>query len=285
MSIEEVVAVLPRRSGALGAAEDAAPGDHACMSYRSAAGRIQAVVDWLRLGLERNERTMYVYDASMDELRAEVADLPDGDAAIESGALVLAPTRALYDLSVPIDPSSQLAMYDQAVRQAIADGYQGLRIAADITPLVLDASRRPSHLRWEQIADRYMTQHPLAPLCLYDASVLPDLDAIAAAHPLQGPGEPMFAVYGMGPATAVVEGELDGCVAAALEGVLAGLPDTDRQLDLRRLSFVDARAASILHLELHNRISTGRPLTVTGASPMFRKVWQLCGFDADLLAA
>jgi hypothetical protein len=70
----------------------------------------------------------------------------------------------VYDVSPPIDATTQLAVYSAAVGDAIADGFAGIRVAADITPLVADPARRDAHLIWEQLADRYMTEQPSRPV-------------------------------------------------------------------------------------------------------------------------
>jgi hypothetical protein len=277
----------PRRSGwwRLDDRSGARPSDHACVSYASDAERSDAVASWLIDGVGIGQRAMYVGDGTVDELCGHLHGFPDLESAVESGRLVVASASHLYDIGTPIQPDSQLAMYDAAVSRAIADGYQGLRVAADITPLVINEGLRASHLHWEQVADRYITGHPLAPLCMYDTRRIPSLAAIAAAHPLQGPTEPVFVVFGLAPAAAAMEGEVDACVADVLADVLRGLPTTDRRLDIERVAFVDARSAAVIHDEVQRRYATGNPLMLTGASRAFKRVWELCRFDPGYLSA
>lgn len=56
-----------------------------------------------------------------------------------------------------------------------------------------------AHVHWEQVADRYTTSHPLAPLCRVDRRRVQGIDAVVSAHPLQGPERTVFALYGSGP--------------------------------------------------------------------------------------
>jgi hypothetical protein len=274
-----------RRSGWLRPGEVATVSDHACTSYASDAQRAKVVSAWLRDGAELGQRAMYVGEGSVEALLADLADFSDPQRALESGALVVASAVDLYDIGEAIDPATQLAFYDGAVEQAITDGYRGLRVAADITPLVLDEDLRTSHLHWEQYADRYMTDRPLAPLCIYDARRIPALPAISAVHPLQGPHEPAFAVYGSERNAAAMVGEVDACFADILSDVLAGLPSSDRFLDVERLGFIDARTATVLHEELQRRALAEQPIRIIGASPMFRRVWDLCRLDPELIAS
>lgn len=259
--------------------------DHACWAFSSDSERVAALAGWLGDGLCSGQRALYVADRSDEELLADVGTVPGFASALDRGALVVMPASAAYDLGGSIDPVAQLARYAAALDEAIADGYSGLRVAADLTPLVADRARRGAHLRWEQFADRYITDHPLAPLCLYDGRRISDLEAIVCAHPLHGPNAVPFALYATTPTSAAFEGEADAMSSTVLVELLAGLPATDRVVDLSRLSFIDGRAAGLLHAELVARRAAGQELAVTGVSPIVRRIWELCQFDPGFLAA
>ncbi|HZU78819.1 MAG TPA: MEDS domain-containing protein, partial [Acidimicrobiales bacterium] len=253
-------------------------------AYGDDAVRVEAACHWLAEGLRLWQRAMYVGEGTVPELTAELAGLEGRDAALADGRLAVVSSADLYDLSAPIDPVAQLAVYDGAVAQAIADGYRGVRVVADITPLVADAGRRAAHVHWEQYADRYMTGRPLAPLCMYDTRRIERLDAVTAAHPLSGPEPRPFGLFATGPSTACCDGEIDATVSDVFDELLRTLPAGDTELDLRGLTFVDGRAAATLHGALVRRRDDGRALRVVGANALVRRVWGLCDFDAELLS-
>jgi anti-anti-sigma regulatory factor len=236
-------------------------------------------------GLELGQRCLYVGDGPHDALLAELPPVLALDVALGSGALTVMSSSEVYDVTAPTDAASQLAVYAATVNRAVADGFAGLRVVADITPLVVDPARRPAHLQWEQVADRYMTDHPWAPLCLYDARRVAGLDSVMCVHPLQGVDNPTFTLYGVGPDRAALAGDLDGSVWDAAEEALDALPDTDESLDLSALTFADGPGVSILYAALQRRHDARRPLRLTGATRQFRKVWELCGYDPSLLEA
>jgi hypothetical protein len=211
--------------------------------------------------------------------------MPGAAAALDSGALAVFPSSELHDLSAPIDARAQLRVYAAAVDDALAAGYTGLRVAVDITALVADPARRPAHLRWEQYTDRYIAEHPLAPLCMFDTERVANMDAIAGVHPIQGPNEPLFALYAVSASAAILAGEVDAGVAETLAEMLQAMPDTDTSIDVSELSFVDGRAAWTLHRELLRRRDNGQSITLTHSTRMLRGVWRACGFDASMLAA
>jgi anti-anti-sigma factor len=261
-----------------------AQSDHACWGYSSDAERAAVAVRWLGDGLRIGQRAIYVGEGQAERLIAELADLPEALTALENGALVVHSVEEIYDLSAPIDATAQLALYNAVVSQAVADGYQGLRVAADMTALLEDDAQRDAHLRWEHIADRYMTTHPVAAVCMYDRRRVSGVEAIACAHPLRGPAEPLFGLYGGGPSRAVLQGEIDACSSEIFADVLRELPSTDCVIDLTRLSFIDARSAWLLQDELTRRRSRGQQIHLAEAPEMLQQIWRICDFDRSLLA-
>jgi anti-anti-sigma regulatory factor len=259
--------------------------DHACWSYAGSDRRAAAATAWLSEGLRAGYRGVYVADATESDLAGELARVPDSDAAMRRGALVVLPTAAVYDLSVPTDAHAQRAVYDAVVTQAVvADGYLGVCVVADITPLVADPARRAAHLRWEQVADRYVSTRPVSGLCLYDTSQVTGIDAIIAAHPLRGPAATSLGLYGTDSGTAALDGEADASQGRVLADLLAGLPDADAVLDLSRLTFIDGRCARVLSDALAARRTAGQPVRVTGMRQTARRLWDACRLDPALLA-
>lgn len=259
-------------------------GDHACWAYSGTDRRAAAATAWLTSGLRLGHRGVYVADGTESGLAGELARVPDCEAAMRAGALVVLPSAAVYDLSAPTDARAQLAVYDAVLMQALADGYPGMCVVADITPLVTDPARRPAHVHWEHVADRYLVTRPLSALCLYDTGQVTGADAIVAAHPLRGPAATPLGLYSTGSDAAALDGEADATRGQVLADLLAGLPAADAVLDLSRLAFIDARCARILGDALAARRSAGRPVRVTGTPPTARRLWDACGLDPDLLS-
>ena len=47
----------------------------------------------------------------------------------------------------PFAPEQQLAFFDAATRQAVDDGFTGLRVAAEVSALAADPETRPALVR------------------------------------------------------------------------------------------------------------------------------------------
>lgn len=193
----------------------------------------------------------------------------------------------LYDLSAPIDPEAQLAKYAAEVARALAEGCNGVRVFCDITALIADPARRASHAYWEHFADGWMAEgNPLAALCAYDVGVLGDEpEAVMVLHPLRhGPGvtSTPFGLFHEASMT-VLDGEVDAFGARALADALAALPEGPVSLDVGALSYLCARGAAAL-ADAAKPAAAGQPrLRLVGARPIVQRIWQILGFDEQLL--
>ena len=255
--------------------------DHVCWAYDSEAERLDGLISWLDDGWWLRQRLFYTADRSLGELLADLSELGDVERLIDSGALVVTPSSELYDVLTPIDPGQQLAVYAAAVEAARADGYAGLRVVADITPLVADPERRAAHARWEHVADRWMAAgNPLAPMCAYDSRVVvgSDIDDICAVHPLANrPGTDVpFHIFGAGEAIAL-DGEVDAFATPALERLLANAVGGDgTPVDLSAVDFVDHHGVTAL--ARHARDTGAR---ITGAPSYVKRLWHVLDLERE----
>lgn len=265
---------MVRRHGRIATPDGLGVSDHVCWAYESEEERLEGALAWLDDGWWLGQRLFYTADKPADALKADLAALGDVEELIATGALIVVPSRELYDMSAPIDGDRQLAVYAAAVDEACAAGYQGIRVVADITPLVADPARRAAHARWEHQADRWIAAgNPAAPMCAYDRVVIEgaDVDDICALHPLanrNGVHVP-FHLFGQDDGLAL-DGEVDGFAAAALERLLKTAVVADgAPVDLSEVEFVDHHG--VLALARHAR-ETGAPLT--GAPPYVKRLWE-----------
>jgi hypothetical protein len=181
----------------------------------------------------------------------------------------------------------QLAYYDAAIQRARDDGYQGLRVIADVTALATDPARRAELIRWEHLADEYIARGiGFSAMCTYSSN-LPG-EALAAAgsvHPAvhapdaQAPDAlaPFRIFFDEG--RLVLAGSVDSFNAATLASVLACGPVAPEGvvLDANLLEFLDVAGCRALGRWVRDE-RTG-PVTVNGASPLFRRMWRLMGLD------
>jgi hypothetical protein len=237
-----------RRSAFLDTAEELGPHAHVCWAFdqpaefRARAGR------FLADGLAAGELVIYVDGSATtwpdEELGREF------QAARDAGRARVMSLGELYPAGTTVHPEAQAALFADTVEDALARGFAGLRVAADVTALVETAPQRDAFSRYEHLVDRQIAGAPLSGMCGIQR---PALGAAAAAelaclHPLASVDSTTFLLYPAGdPAVSLVlSGELDLNTQAVLSSALRRieLPAIDGAvvIDAVGLTFVDHRA-------------------------------------------
>jgi MEDS: MEthanogen/methylotroph, DcmR Sensory domain len=194
-------------------------------------------------------------------------DGPGGlDHLIEAGVLQVASVEEIYGPSGIVHAGRQRATFAEALAQAQADGYTGIRVAADNTPLLNGERRFQAWLEWELVADRFMSENRVTGLCAFDRERV-DIDRLrhtATLHPLLSSTSPvpqfrLFAEDG----TLHAEGDLDTSAVQRIAWALPHLPlGTGVAIDLEVTTFVSNAA----FLRLHKIAQTGIDVTIRGAA-------------------
>ncbi|MCU1373349.1 MAG: hypothetical protein JWO68_635 [Actinomycetia bacterium] len=272
-----------RASGLINA-PSATSGAHLCWVFEDASFS-DIATSFLAEGVARNERVVLVAEGDPDALLDLVPALPDRGRLVSRGALVVADVRGLYSAGHDLG-ARQVAVYAELTAAALADGFTGLRVAADATLLVAEPADRRRFLHYELAVDHFITRAPMMALCAYDASVLgPDAAELACVHPQRhvGPlGDPGFCLY-HGDDGLRLEGEVDFAGHLLLErsfeaAMTAG--DHDFVLDLAGLEFIDSGGVVRIHSLADALAGEGRQLTIRAAAPVLRRCWSLFGYDA-----
>jgi len=274
-----------RAQGVLSGPTTVRPTDHACWVYDDDDGFATAAREHLTEGLARGERLLCVGDAqALEQLRRAVGPAAGIDGHVERTALQFLPLSGAYPATGRLEPAGQLDFYEQATRQALAEGFRGLSVIAELTPLAADARNSGDLVRWEHLADDFMASGAgMSALCAYRRGRLPDavLADVACVHPLvhAGPAETSFRVFFDGNGLAVA-GILDAFGADRLSRVLATSPVRGPavRLDLSRVEFMDAAGCRAIAAWVYGIEQRPAQVTVAGASRMVRRMWRLLGF-------
>ena len=253
--------------------------DHVAWVFDDDAEWNAAATTFVAEGVARGERVYYGASGSVAARREDLADLPDRDALIASNALQIFDAEVIARASYP----QRETLIRSAIDQAMADGCPGVRFAVDCTN-VAPGGNWDVQAGWERRSDRMCQSLALTALCGVNRSVVADDDVarVACVHPATGgSGAPgtfsLFAVDG----GLALSGEIDANVADDLARALAH--DEPRPgesvLDLSRLGFIDGRGMAIIAGRADRVGAAGGLLVITGASPMARRIWELCGFE------
>ncbi|MCG8914284.1 MEDS domain-containing protein [Actinokineospora sp. PR83] len=274
-----------RAAGVVEGTRGLGPQAHACWRYRDPAEFRRHARDFLADGLRLGLRPMYVVSA--DDAAQAVEGLrrsPRLDSALDEGDLQVTSIGSAYAESAVIEPDEQVHRYATATDEAIAAGYAGLRVAAEVTPLVRTAPQAAAFTRYEHLIDRYMTTRPFSALCGYDQGILGEdtITRLAVMHAQANSDTAGFRLHGsaLPDCAAALGGHLDLCGADHLDPVLdlADLPVRDGAitLDATGLEFVDHR--NLITLAEHAR-SRGARLVLRTAHPGVARITDLLGLD------
>jgi hypothetical protein len=224
---------------------------HACWGFDDRQEFVDAALEFLTDGLRLGQRLAYVGSEPVAEQRERLDPLGDVGGLIDSGALQLFELSDLYRVGEPVDVNAQLAAYLAATDAALAHGYSGLRVAAQVTDLVAEPETWNAHVRWESAADRVLSRQSLAALCGYERVALPSqlLADLATVHPASNgcAGLAPFHLFGENCGLALT-GEVDLFSSETLDRALDFACDEGESvlLDLGELDFIDHRGVEIL---------------------------------------
>lgn len=268
-------------------------GDHVCWTYSSYAEHRRVLTTSLREGLAEQQRIAYFgVDGSEERVRAYLQQNGlDVESLLGAGTLLLGDARRVYALDDRgrIDVDEMLARYRVLVDEALADGFAGVRVAAEGGWMLDDLSNLDRWSLYELRADLLAAEMPIVALCCYDARSADPvaLRSVGAVHGLTlnlAVEDSTFHLHAPSSGTIAVQGDLDVEWADRASALLLGTVDELHEgvVDVSGLRFTDVagmRALSELLAAIHRR--GGRP-TVRGASPAFIRLWSLLGRDDRL---
>lgn len=272
-----------RRHGSVDSPDAVGLNGHACWGFDDVGELRPAAEAFLSEGSELGQRLMFV---GGPEAEAMVRETDPMRSMVRDGTLQVAPFDAIYPGGRRMPNAEQWSMYSGATDQAIADGFTGLRVLAEVTALASPDGAWPDQVGWESYADRYMANRPLAALCCFDRQSLPAeaMGALACAHPVADrrlqPLAP-FRVYAQPDAVALA-GEVDALSSAQLDEILElTIPDIEGEvvLDLAGLDFIDHSGVRVVAEHRQRMRERGAQLTLRGESAIFRRLSDLLGAE------
>lgn len=164
------------------------PGDHICALYSSGDELATIVGEFLAQGLRNSERCWYL-PASDDPAAVRTAlqarDV-DTSGAVERGALSIHSSDAAYGVRGDFDPEETMVVFSNAIEQALTDGFNGFRAAANMS-WALDLKDGPERLiTYEALLRSLFASARATGLCLYDRHCMPlaVIDGALSTHPV-----------------------------------------------------------------------------------------------------
>ena len=220
------------------------PHDHIGWAFDGPEDFAHVAGAFLREGLDLGERLLLVVpDPTEDAYQRLAASLgPDN--------LLVMSTADVYGASGVVAAAAQRAAFATALRLAEADGYTGIRVAADNSTLVDGPVRLAAWFEWELLADRFMSENRVTGLCGFDSRRVDvnTLRHLATVHPLSAAHapQPQFRLYVDGDGLCL-EGDVDEIALDLLQRALLTVPrGTPEVVDLSRALIRGASTRSSL---------------------------------------
>lgn len=147
------------------------PGDHYCGIFRSDADQRRIVVDFVRLGIERHEKMLYlVHLQTAERLRATLMDADiDVDALVASGQLAIQAAKEVYLVDGVFQPEMMIEMLGKETTQALDDGYAALRVTGEMSWALAGHPGSERLVEYESMLNAfYATGAKSYSICQYD---------------------------------------------------------------------------------------------------------------------
>jgi anti-anti-sigma factor len=268
---------------------DLAAGDHACLVCASDDERWGLVSEYLRGGLERGERTIYITAEHSEE---EVRQALSPEANADELTVVPASVAHGYGAGGGFDYVERLGVWTGHAHAAVADGFSGLRVAVDMTwvdEVDLSLEQLVDYERW---GTHLLRASPGTALCIYDQRRFHSHTLARAGHAhavrlgTAAARSPVFqsqllTVSRSGPGAVVISGEVDAANVSALAHALESVVDAQDALlmDLRELEFIDAAGLRAIHDMARRLHARGGELVLLSPPAVVGRMLPVLGVD------
>jgi len=143
-------------------------GTHFCQFYQTKEDLIDILVPYFKAGLENNEFCMWVTSQPLDVQEAKEAlrrVIPDLDVYLQKGQIEIIPYTHWYVKDGVFDSNRVLNGWVEKLNQALASGYDGLRLTGNT--FWLEKKDWNDFVDYEEEVDRVLGNYNMIALCTY----------------------------------------------------------------------------------------------------------------------
>ncbi len=163
------------------------PGEHFCCIYQTEAEHKILITHYLREGLERGEKVLYITDTHAPEVIAGYLQ-EDGlypQPFLESGQLTIQNALEAYFVNGVFDPGTMVEKLRSETTQALQQGFSALRATGEMTWVLRELPGSERLLEYEAKLNAFIPGSNCLALCQYDRRMFkPEvLLGVIASHP------------------------------------------------------------------------------------------------------
>jgi anti-anti-sigma regulatory factor len=252
--------------------------DHMCWVHSDGRDYRPRLTEFFGEGLQRGLQVAYLGAGNVEELREHLGRFIGLGPLLTREDIRIISFEEICQAGEPVVPAEVIKKYDAATQEALADGYQGLRISADVTGLVRAPEQQDAFARFEFLLERYCSRNPLSALCEYRFDLGDAVTQFACMHAAVPAGLTPFQVFACDDGAVGLLGEFDAACQAAFKRALRSIqpvPDESELIvDMSAVRFMDHRA--LLTLDSYARESQV-PVLVRSMPPVVRRVARVLG--------
>lgn len=144
--------------------------DHLCLIYETVREQLAVAVPFIRTGLERGDRCVYIADenAALTILEALRDAGVDVDAAAQSGALEILGKRDAYLKEGSFSPGGMIATLVSLAEETKRRGFKTLRATGEMTWALGNEPGVERLIEYEAMLNRYCPAHDVILICQYN---------------------------------------------------------------------------------------------------------------------
>ena len=150
--------------------EQIGPGDHLCLIYETREEEFAVVIPFVRIGLERGEKCIYIADdnttgAVLDAMRSHGIDV---DSALRARALIVTNKQKAYLKQGYFQPDSMICFLTEATDAAKAAGFSALRVTGEMTWALGDNLGVERLIEYEAKLNCFFPESDCLAICQYN---------------------------------------------------------------------------------------------------------------------
>ena len=144
--------------------------DHLCLIYKNKKEQFDAIIPFMRTGLERGEKCVYIADENTAEevIAAMQRGGVDVDAALRSGAFSVASKQETYLRNGYFDPDEMIQFLKEATALAKSEGYPALRVTGEMTSMLGGEPGTSRLLEYESKLNLFFPKYDCLAICQYN---------------------------------------------------------------------------------------------------------------------
>lgn len=145
---------------------------HLCLFYETPEEQFEAVVPFIRIGLEHGDRCVYIADENTAQSALEALREGGGginvDAALDTRALIIATERESYLRQGVFDPDAMIAFLKGMVDAAKAGGFPALRVSSEMSWALGEAPGIERLIEYEAKLNYFLPTHDIMAIGQYN---------------------------------------------------------------------------------------------------------------------